>query len=88
MNIDEVNRMASLTRSGEKINQQDVDVIANALIRKYDWRTEQLGYGIRITVNDGAKFASVDITTGENIESEIKRAIEAVDAHEYGDLDG
>ena len=71
------------------MNLQEVEHAATSLIRKYDWRAEEAGgQGIKLTVNDGAKFASVYITTGENIESEINRAIAAVDAHEYGELEG
>lgn len=68
---------------------EEVRRVANGLIRKYDWKAEKAGgQGIKVTVNDGAKFASVYITTGEDIESEINRAVEAVDNHEYGELDG
>ncbi len=67
---------------------EDVEHIANSAIRKYDWHTEQLGYGVRLVVNDGVKRASVVITTGEDIEKEINRAVAAVDAHEYGELEG
>lgn len=70
------------------MTEQEVQAVASPLIRKYDWETEQIGYGVKLTVNDGDKFASVVITTGEDIESEIQRAIDAVDAHEYGHLDG
>lgn len=70
------------------MTEQQVQEVATPLIRKYDWATEQYGYGVKLTVNDGEKFASVMITTGEDIESEIKRAIAAVDAHEYGELEG
>lgn len=66
----------------------EVNRIANSLIRKYDWSTQQYGYGIKLTVTDGGAHASVVITGDEDISSEIKRLIEAVDAHEYGDLDG
>lgn len=69
------------------MTEQEVQAVATPLIRKYDWETETIGYGVKLTVNDGEKFASVVITTGEDIESEIQRAIDAVDAHEYGDLD-
>ena len=67
---------------------EEVNAVATPLIRKYDWETEQYGYGVKLTVNDGEKYVSVMITTGEDIEDEIERAIAAVDAHEYGDLDG
>lgn len=70
------------------MTEQEVQAVASPLIRKYDWETEQIGYGVKLTVNDGDKFASVVITTGEDIESEINRAIEAVDAHEYRELEG
>ena len=67
---------------------KEVDPVVSSLCRKYDWKTAQLGYGVKLTVNDGEKFVSVYITTGEDIESEIQRAIDAVDAHEYGELEG
>ena len=68
---------------------EEVQRVANGLIRKYDWSAAEAGgQGIKVTVNDGSKFASVYITTGENIESEIQRAIEACDNHEYGELEG
>lgn len=67
---------------------EDVNYLATEVIRKYDWHTEQLGYGVRLVVNDGVKRASVVITTGENIMDEINRVIEAVDAHEYEELEG
>ncbi len=67
---------------------EEVNAVATPLIRKYDWETEQYGYGVKLTVNDGEKFVSVMITTGEDIEDEIERAIKAVDAHEYGELEG
>ena len=67
----------------------EVERIATVLVRKYDWRAEDFGgQGIKLTINDGAKFASVYITKGEDVEKEVKRAIEAVDAHEYGELEG
>lgn len=68
--------------------QQEVEAAASSLIRKYDWHVKDLGRLVRLTVNDGAKFASVSITTGEDIEREVKRAVKAVDAHEYGELEG
>lgn len=67
---------------------EEVQRVANGLIRKYDWSAKEVGTGVRVTVNDGDKYAGVTITTGENIEEEIKRAIEAVDNHEYGELEG
>ena len=70
------------------MTEQEVQAVATPLIRKYDWTTEQYGYGVKLTVNDGEKYVSVMITTGEDIEDEIERAIAAVDAHEYGELDG
>ena len=70
------------------MTEQEVQAVASPLIRKYDWETEQIGYGVKLTVNDGDKYASVVITTGEDIESEIQRAIDAVDAHEYVELEG
>lgn len=70
------------------MNLQEVERVATSLIRKYDWNAKEVGTGVRLTVNDGEKYAGVTITTGENIEEEIKRAIEAVDNHEYGELEG
>jgi hypothetical protein len=70
------------------MTEQQVQEVAAPLIRKYDWRTQQLGYGVKLTVTDGEKSASVAITKGEDIEKEVKRLIEAVDAHEYGELEG
>ena len=70
------------------MTEKEVQEVATPLIRKYDWSTEQLGWGVKLTVNDGEKYASVVITTGEDIEDEIERAVAAVDAHEYGDLEG
>lgn len=66
----------------------EVNKTVSPLIRKYDWSTKQLGYGVRLTVTDGVKQASVDITTGEDIEAECMRLIEAVDKHEFGHLEG
>lgn len=70
------------------ITVEEVQRLATPLIRKYDWKAEDSGRSVKLTVNDGSKYASVYITTGENIESEIKRAVDAVDAHEYGELEG
>lgn len=67
---------------------EEVSKAVTPLIRKYDWSVQQLGYGVRLTVTDGLKKASVDITGGEDIESEANRLIEAVDKHEYGHLEG
>ena len=67
---------------------EEVSHVVTPLIRKYDWSVQQLGYGVRLTVTDGVKQASVDITGGEDIESEANRLIEAVDQHEYGHLEG
>lgn len=66
-----------------QITQEQVDKIASPLIRKYDWRTQAIDEGVRLTVTDGQENASVDITTGEDIEKEINRLIEAVDNHNY-----
>lgn len=66
----------------------EVEAIANSRIRKYDWHVKDLGRLVRLTVNDGVKFASVSITPGEDVEKEIERAVRAVDAHEYGELEG
>ena len=88
MTEQEVQAVASQSQTEGKITEQGVQLIATPLIRKYDWETEQIGYGVKLTVNDGEKYASVTITTGEDIESEIQRAIDAVDAHEYGELEG
>ena len=62
---------------------ETVNSVAAPLIRKYDWSTEEIEDGVRLTVTDGQADASVDITTGEDIESEIKRLIKEVDAHNY-----
>lgn len=62
---------------------EEVNAIASPMIRKYDWRTAEIEGGVRLTVTDGLEEASVDITTGENIESEIRRLIKAVDEHNY-----
>ena len=67
---------------------EEVSKVVTPLIRKYDWSVQQLGYGVRLTVTDGLKKASVDITGGEDIEAEANRLIEAVDKHEYGHLEG
>jgi len=65
------------------ISLEEVNRIATPLIRKYDWRTEEIEDGVKLTVTDGQEEASVNITTGEDIESEIDRLIAAVDKHEY-----
>lgn len=65
------------------ITLQEVNEIATGLIRKYDWSTEEIKDGVRLTVTDGNAEASEDITTGENIEEEISKLIKAVDEHEY-----
>lgn len=70
------------------MTENQVQEVASSLIRKYDWSTETVGYGVKLTVTDGEKEASVVITTGEDIEAEITRLIAAVDAHEYKDLEG
>ena len=67
---------------------EEVSKVVTPLIRKYDWSVQQLGYGVRLTVTDGLKKASVDITGGEDIESEANRLVEVVDKHEYGHLEG
>ena len=67
---------------------EEVSKVVTPLIRKYDWSVQQLGYGVRLNVTDGVKQASVDITGGEDIESEANRLIEVVDKHEYGHLEG
>lgn len=70
------------------ITLDEVNHAVTPLIRKYDWETEQYGYGVKLTVTDGDKKASVVITEGEDIESEANRLIEAVDNHKYEDLEG
>ena len=67
---------------------EEVSRVVAPLIRKYDWSVQQLGYGVRLTVTDGLKKASADITGGEDIEAECMRLIEAVDKHEYRHLEG
>lgn len=62
---------------------EEVNAVATPLIRKYDWSTEEIEDGVRLTVTDGQEDASVDITTGEDIESEIQRLIKSVDEHNY-----
>lgn len=62
---------------------EEVNAVASPMIRKYDWHTQQIDNGVRLTVTDGLESASVDITTGEDIKSEIKRLIESVDNHNY-----
>ena len=62
---------------------KDVVDIASPLIRKYDWRAEKSADGILLTVTDGQEEASVNITPDEDIETEIKKLITAVDNHEY-----
>lgn len=71
-----------------KLTEQEVQQIATPIIRKYDWYTEQYGYGVKLVITDGGEEVSVVITGDEDIESEINRLIEVVDAHEYGDLEG
>lgn len=61
----------------------EVNEIASPLIRKYNWRTRQEGNAVILTVTDGNAESNVEITTGEDIESEIKYLIKAVDAHQY-----
>lgn len=70
------------------ITLDEVNHIVSPLIRKYDWYTEQVGYGVKLIVTDGDKRASVVITEGEDIESEAKRLIDAVDKHQYEELEG
>lgn len=66
------------------MKKENVDIVAGTLIRKYDWRSEQVNdETVRLTVTDGQEEASVDITTYEDIAGEIDRLIKAVDAHEY-----
>lgn len=71
-----------------KLTEQEVREIAAPLIRKYDWYTEQYGYGVHLVVTDGEKETSVVITGDEDIEAEIGRLIQAVDSHNYGELEG
>jgi hypothetical protein len=66
------------------MNVETVNDYVKSRIRKYDWTTEQLGYGVRLTVNDGHKYASVDIKEGDDMDAKIAEAVDAVDAHEYG----
>lgn len=70
------------------MTEEEVQAKANTLIRKYNWETEQYGYGIKLTVNDGEKTVSTVITDGKDIESEVRSLVEFVDAHKYGELDG
>jgi hypothetical protein len=65
------------------ITKEEVEAIATPLIRKYDWHVEDIENGVRLTVTDNQENASVDITTDENIKSEINRLIEQVDNHNY-----
>ena len=65
------------------ITVEEVTAIVAPLARKYDWSTFIIEDGVRLTINDGQEYASVDITTGEDIEGEVNRLIEAVDNHEY-----
>lgn len=65
------------------MNIDEVNKVANSRIRKYDWSTQDIDNGVRLTVTDGRQNASVDITTGENIQSEIDRLITEVDNHNY-----
>lgn len=65
------------------ISLEEVNRLASPLIRKYDWSTQEIENGVKLTVTDGQASASVDITTGEDIESEIKRLIKSVDEHNY-----
>lgn len=62
---------------------EEVNAVANGLIRKYDWSTEQIEGAVRLTVTDNQADASVDITTGQDIESEISKLVHAVDNHKY-----
>lgn len=71
-----------------QLTEQEVRDIAAPLIRKYDWRTEQYGYGVHLVVTDGDKKVGVVVTADEDIETEIGRLIQAVDEHRYGELDG
>lgn len=68
------------------MTEAEVREVASPLIRKYDWDTEQQGRGIKLTVTDGEKQVHTIVTTGEDIEKEIKKVIKAVDAHEYGEV--
>lgn len=69
------------------LQEADVQKVASSLIRKYDWYTEQYGYGVHLVVTDGYKVGVV-VTANEDIETEIGRLIQAVDEHRYGELDG
>lgn len=66
-----------------QIDIEEVNKVANRTIRKYDWSTEKIQQGVRLTITDGQHDASVDITTGEDIEGEMNRLIEAVDKQDY-----
>lgn len=67
----------------KNISEKEVQEIATKLIRKYDWSTKVIEDGVQLEVNDGQHGACVDITTGEDIESEIQRLIKAVDELDY-----
>ena len=67
--------------------QNIVDVVV-PMVRKYDWAVDYIiGVGYKITVTDGASHASIKITEGEDIAEEVQRLIDAVDRHEYKDLE-
>ena len=66
-----------------QITVEEVNKVVTPLIRKYDWKTELMEDGVKLTVTDGQAEASVDITTGEDIESEAMRLIKEVDNHNY-----
>jgi len=65
------------------MNIDEINHTVSGLIRKYDWKTEEIEDGVRLTITDGQENASVDITTGEDITSEVNRLIEQVDKHNY-----
>lgn len=65
------------------ITIDEVSRVVGPIVRKYDWRVSEIKDGVRLTVSDGQAEAGVDITTGEDIESEAKRLIEEVDKHNY-----
>lgn len=69
------------------LSKEEIDAQVSGLIRKYDWYTTTLYNGVKLTVSDGEGEASVNITTGEDVESEVNRLIAEVDKHNYKELE-
>ena len=68
-------------------SKEQVTELASPLLRKYDWRVEDIDGGVRLTVFTVGAEASVDITGLEDIRSEATRLVKEVDAGIYRNME-